>query len=102
MPLPKNRSNSMVKRERKTPGGRISTIYSRRKKKPLVRCGICKRVLTGVSNKRGASKTERKPSRLFGGMLCHRCVSRIIQQRARIENGEITKEEIEVRFKRYV
>ncbi len=67
---------------RKTVSGKI-TIYRPRKVAGHPKCAECKKPLTGVakgvrSQVRKMKKSERKPSRVFGGNLCSPCTRRRI------------------------
>ena len=69
----------------KTPGGR-TTMHYRLRAPSKARCGSCGGFLAGVARGRAAklnklSKTERRPERPFGGVLCSSCM------RIRIKSG---------------
>ncbi|MFH8080660.1 MAG: 50S ribosomal protein L34e [Candidatus Aenigmatarchaeota archaeon] len=71
----------------KTPGGRLAIHYRKPKPKPA-KCGKCGKVLHGVPRLRGSkmrklSKTEKRPERPFGGVLCSRCVKKFFAEKAR-------------------
>ncbi|HMK83568.1 MAG TPA: 50S ribosomal protein L34e [Candidatus Bathyarchaeia archaeon] len=67
------------------PGGRRSIHYSKRALSSG-RCSSCGIQLGGVpaSNSRGISKSGRRPTRPFGGMLCHNCLREKVRQEARV------------------
>lgn len=61
----------------KTPGNRIVTHYRKRKPSHTV-CGKCSAKLNGVPRDIPSvigkmSKSQRVPSRMFGGNLCTKC-----------------------------
>jgi len=72
---------------RRTPSGRI--VYQFKKKKPQkARCGVCGKILKGVVCGRPYmvqkhSKTERRPERPFGGVLCSACMRRVMIAKCR-------------------
>lgn len=72
----------------KTPGGRY--YYKRiRAKTSYHKCATCDRILPGVPRGtqveiRRLSKSERSPSRLYGGQLCSPCTKRKLINAARI------------------
>ncbi len=99
MPRPMYRSGSFRKVKRVTPKGRNVTHYLRRSaKKP--HCAICGAELNGISEKGG--KSRRTNSRIFGGVLCSKCTSRIIVEKSRIEQGGMKLDDISIRDKSYV
>ena len=71
----------------RTPGGDVRIRYERDlPKKPT--CPLCGRKLFGVirgipSFVRKFSKTEKRPSRPYGGVLCPRCMRRIMKLKIR-------------------
>jgi len=72
------KSHSFRRVSRKTPGGRVSIQYKLRKPKKA-HCADCGRPLSGVACERprkmqNMPKTKKRPSRLFGGMLCSKCL----------------------------
>ncbi len=87
MPAPRQRSRSLRRIHRKTPGGR--TVMHYRKKKPSKAiCGKCGGVLKGVPRERPykmmkMAKTKKRPERPYGGFLCSRCMRNRMIERAR-------------------
>lgn len=72
---------------RKAPGGRPSIQY-KRKKPQAPRCYKCGTVLPGVARQRPFKmrqmpKTQKRPERPFGGVLCSRCMRLEMVNRAR-------------------
>jgi large subunit ribosomal protein L34e len=62
----------------KVPGGR-TVIHYKYKKPKKAHCARCKAPLAGVPRERPykirkMSKTQKRPERPFGGMLCSRCM----------------------------
>ena len=79
----KSRTFSRVK---KRAISRLVTHYN--KKKPAKsHCGTCGTVLSGVALNhvtiKKLSKTQRRPQRPFGGVLCARCSRETLKKRAR-------------------
>lgn len=80
--------NRTFKRVRVTvPGGRRKIQYRRANKSPP-QCADCGRTLKGTargtpSQIQKMSKTERRPERPFGGVLCSACTKERIILRAR-------------------
>jgi large subunit ribosomal protein L34e len=88
MPRPLYRSRSYKRVYRRTPGGRTVVHYERRKNTPM-RCARCGAILAGVpikeSKRRTLPKTLKRPERIFGGVLCPRCLKTVIKRFIREE-----------------
>ena len=71
------------------PHGKV--IY-KRDKPGKAECAHCNARLHGVPRKQGVelaklSKTQKRPQRPFGGILCASCTSRLIKVETRLKNG---------------
>ncbi len=92
---------------RRTPGGRVVTHFRREKTGKHV-CALCGRPLHGVphgrrpSQVRKLAKTERRPERVFGGVLCAECTRRILELAFYVRAGVKSMEEIGIRERRFV
>lgn len=78
MPAPKFRSRTFRRVFVRTPKGRTLMHY-RFRKPSKARCAVCKQVLLGVVNGRPSelrkvSKSEKRPERPYGGVLCSKCM----------------------------
>ena len=87
MPAPRYRSRSYRRIYVRTPGGK-TVIHYERKKPKAARCAICHKQLLGVPRGRPVeirklAKTERVPSRPYGGNLCSNCMRELMKQKAR-------------------
>jgi large subunit ribosomal protein L34e len=92
MPSGKHKSNSMRKVFRKTPGGKTVKHY-RNKIPSKASCGMCGTELNGVPRLTKAKlnnmpKTQKRPERPFGGVLCSACAKIVIKQEARDQISE--------------
>lgn len=81
----KSRSSRRV--FKKTPGGKTVLHFIRRKPKKA-KCGKCGAVLPGVPAQRRfrikkMSKTQKRPSRPYGGVLCSKCTREKLKQQVR-------------------
>ena len=70
-----------------TPGNKHVTHYEQRKPKAAT-CSRCGAKLKGVPRLRKnqikkLGKTEKRPSRAYGGVLCSKCSRELIKQKAR-------------------
>ena len=87
MPRPALRTRSRRRVYRRTPGGETVVHYEKRRPGPA-RCGICGAPLNGVPRARPAELrnmplTRKRPERMFGGVLCPRCLERVLKQAVR-------------------
>ncbi|MCI4461499.1 MAG: 50S ribosomal protein L34e [Thermogladius sp.] len=87
MPRPMYRSRSLRRVVVRTPGGELKIHYEKRKPS-VAHCAICGRPLNGVprlrpSQLRKLAKTEKRPERIYGGVICPRCLARLLRQSAR-------------------
>jgi large subunit ribosomal protein L34e len=69
--------------------GKLKMHYRERKPSKAV-CGRCGKALSGVPRERPAdlrkmAKTERRPERVYGGVLCSGCTRRELINKARRE-----------------
>ncbi|MBN1157254.1 50S ribosomal protein L34e [Candidatus Woesearchaeota archaeon] len=81
------KSRTLRRKKVKTPGGRLTTHYLKRKPKKA-HCAECGVVLSGVPRERpyimrNLGKTKKRPERPFGGMLCSKCSRDLIKKQAR-------------------
>jgi large subunit ribosomal protein L34e len=67
---------------KRTPGGRVVVHYTKPNHK-VQKCAQCGKDLHGVPRKstlkQTASKSERRPSRPYAGVLCSRCSRELIK-----------------------
>ena len=87
MPQPYKRSRTLRRIKVKTPGGRNIVHYLPRQP-GKAHCAGCRKPLAGVARARPTqlnklSKTEKRPERPFGGVLCSSCMRAEIRQRVR-------------------
>ncbi|MDD4983491.1 MAG: hypothetical protein PHH82_01470 [Candidatus ainarchaeum sp.] len=91
----------MKKKKVRVPGGesRISLI---RQKKTKVSCGICKDRILSANNNRGLSKTEKRPSVVFGGVLCSTCRDKVFENAIKVKIGAKKEDDLTVTMKKFV
>jgi len=68
----------------KVPGNR-SVIHYRKRKPSAAKCAGCGAVLSGVPRERpykmkNMAKTQKRPERPYGGILCSRCMRKKIKE----------------------
>jgi len=103
---PRYRSRSLKRVQVRTPSGRVVTHYKYEAQGKHT-CAICGIVLHGKPRGKPfqiakLSKSERRPERPFGGMLCSRDTRIIIGYRAKLKHGLIKPEDIPISLKGYM
>ncbi len=83
----RHKSRSMRRVFRKTPGAKVVVHYRKRKPK-AAKCGSCGAVLKGVARARpykiqNMPKTKKRPTRPYAGVLCSRCLRKLMIEKAR-------------------
>ncbi|MBI4399863.1 hypothetical protein HY570_03865 [Candidatus Micrarchaeota archaeon] len=101
MGLLKHKSRSLARVQRRTVSGKTVTHY-RARKNDYMKCGICKSNLLSVTNSSSVSKSSKRPSRIFGGHLCHGCTRTIISQASKIKAGTIKINDVDILLQPYV
>jgi len=89
MPRPSLRTRSRKRHLLRLPGGRVKTRF-KRETVNVLRCSRCGGILHGsprlIPSKLGKlSASEKKVKRMFGGILCHRCLRGAL--RSSVQNG---------------
>ena len=102
MPKPRDRSRSKRKVFVRVPSGKTKIRYLRKKKADKHYCAVCKNILQATHSKAKLSKTQKRPERLFGGHLCHKCTDKVITYAARLKEGIIAIDDIEIRYRSHV
>ena len=79
------RSRTMRRVKVRTPKGE-SKLYYRPRKTSKSKCRDCRAVLSGMaprtSSKLKKSKTQRRPQRPYGGVLCTQCLRKLMVKKA--------------------
>ncbi len=84
MVRPSLRSRSLRRVRKRTPSGASVLHFEKRKPSPA-RCARCGRPLNGVprlrpNRLRKLSKTAKRPERIYGGVLCPRCLADLLRE----------------------
>lgn len=92
--------------QRRTPGGR-TVIHKKKKKTAKHKCAICHGLLHGTPRGprveiRRLSKTQRRPSRPFGGQLCSKCTRNIVALKAKVRNKLMELKAVPISLRSYV
>ena len=105
--MPKKSDRSKKKKFRRKASGKSKRVFVRGKAGKH-KCALCERVLHGVPHgKRPAevrklAKTKRRPTGLFGGVLCSKCRAKVVAEAANVEAKAKNIGEVEVRLQKYV
>jgi large subunit ribosomal protein L34e len=88
MVAPRFRSRSLRRVFVKTPGGK-TVLHHRRRKPAKAECAKCAIVLKGVPRDipgkiKKLSKTQRRPERPYGGVLCSKCMRLTFIEKAKM------------------
>lgn len=91
---------------RRSPSGKRVVLYGA-KKPSAASCALCGGKLQAVprrsaSGMRALAKTEKRPQRVFGGVLCFGCTSKVLKERARLSSGSLTRAEVDFTHLPYI
>jgi len=85
-----------------------SKVYYDKTKPAKHKCALCKKVLHGTPHSKTTgkitklSKTQKRPSVPFGGVLCGQCRTKIIDEAAKVITKTKKETELEMKSKKYV
>lgn len=87
MPRPRHRSRSLRRVYVRTPGGR-TVIHYEKGKPSHAKCAVCGAILNSVPRLRPVElrklpKSLRRPERMYGGVICPRCLKTLLKQAIR-------------------
>jgi len=87
MTSPRDNTKSAIWKKVRVPSG-VSRLHIKRKKVNAAHCKECGKELGGVPNLRSyqmrkLAKTEKRPERMYGGVLCGNCVKEKIKNAVR-------------------
>lgn len=92
------------KKYRKTPGGKAKA-YFERKRHGKASCALCGNALAGVPKQdevKKLSKTERRPSAIFAGVLCNRCRNTVLEEAIKIKENIKNMRDCKITLRTYV
>lgn len=100
-----NRFKKLHGTKRKTVKNK-TVIHKQDKPSPAI-CALCGTKLHGVPRKGKAelsklSKTQKRPERKFGGVLCSSCVTQLVKEKTRLQAGVIGEEEVSLMHLKYI
>lgn len=87
MPKPGQRSRTLRRVSRRTPGSR-NALHHMKRKPSKAKCAKCGKALPGVPRERPykmsrMAKSKKRPERPYGGNLCSACMRKEIIAKAR-------------------
>lgn len=101
---PKDRTAKKV--FRKTP--KQTKCIAAKKKAGKLHCSICNRIMHGTPSGKGIaatrklSKTEKRPSAIFAGLLCNKCRTIVLEEALKIKYAGKKKEECSIKLGKFV
>jgi large subunit ribosomal protein L34e len=96
MTKPMLRNKRFRKSQKRTPGKRKSRIYSA-KRTGAHRCALCGTPMTSVTST--GPKSSKTQSRIYGGNLCHACLSAVLKYAARVKSGAFKASDVPIRYR---
>lgn len=90
----------------RTPSG--SRMRFVQKKNSKSECALCQGILHGVphsrttAERRALSKSSRRPSALFAGVLCGNCRETVLEECAKVKSGVKPLEDVSLALKPYI
>lgn len=94
--LPRFRSKGV--RKVKGKGGKFPFRYVRKEGR-LACCPLCG---VKLAVRREGAKSKKRPSRVFGGVLCSRCSFDVVKLSAKIVGGQIKLEDVDMERRKFV
>lgn len=91
----------------RTPSGETAMRFKDKKTSERT-CGLCEEELHGVpSGKKTSevlamSKTQKRPSRIFGGVLCSSCTTKIIEEATMVKTKQKELSEVSFSEKKFI
>ncbi len=72
------------------------------KKPSHAKCALCGAKLNAVPKLGSAglsklSKTEKRPERVFGGVLCTKCTRLVLKEHTRLKSGALSEADLDLR-----
>lgn len=86
--MPAGRHKSRTFRRVFTRLSNRTTLHYKRRKPDKARCGMCGNLLQGMLRElpgkmKSSQKTKKRPSRPYGGVLCSKCMRKMIKLKVR-------------------
>lgn len=104
--MPKPRERGLKKKFRKT--GKETRVFFVRDRQGKQHCALCSNVLLGVAQnksnteRRNLKKSEKRPSVVFGGVLCSSCRRNVWEEGVKVKTNLKKIDDVELRLRHYV
>ncbi len=90
----------------RTPSGKVSLRFER-KSSSISKCGLTGKALQGTpkgkdSKVKKLSKTEKRPSVVFGGVLSNKARDQVFEEAIKVKIGYKKLEDVSISMKKYV
>lgn len=77
------------------------------KKPSFAKCALCSARLHAVPKRsqgalRKLAKTQKRPQRVFGGVLCANCTRRVLMEKTRLKTGASQESELDLLRTRFI
>ncbi|MFH1240533.1 MAG: 50S ribosomal protein L34e [Candidatus Diapherotrites archaeon] len=98
---------TMKKKFTRTIRGKVKISYCREKSSKH-HCAICRGILHGTAHSKGVaevsklSKTQKRPSVIFGGVLCTKCRKAVMEDSAKVISEVKDINDVNLKRKKYV
>ncbi len=105
--MTKPKDKNKKKKFRRSPKGK-SKVYYTKAKKGKHKCALCTKILHGVPHSKSTgkitklSKTKKRPSIVFGGILCSECRTKILDEAVKVISKTKKEEDLELKSKPYI
>lgn len=105
--MPKRSERTKKKRYRRRISGKVRVDYIKGKLGKQ-KCAICKGVMQGVphgkkkSEIRKLAKSKKRPSVMFGGVLCGSCRNVVFEEAIKVKHRGKKIEDVDLNIKNYV
>jgi large subunit ribosomal protein L34e len=96
----------LKKTKTRLPSGKLKTVYKKGKTSKH-KCALCDTALAGTPRGRPIeisriTKSNRRPTRPFGGQLCSKCTRKIVALKAKLKLKLINADDIPLSLRTYV
>jgi len=105
--MPKRSERGKKTKFRRRPGRKAKRVFIRGKTGKH-HCGLCDALLHGVPHGKKPSKvgkmskSEKRPSAVFAGVLCTRCRTLVVEEAAKVLASIKGIDDVELRLRKYV
>ncbi|MEM4662598.1 MAG: 50S ribosomal protein L34e [Candidatus Diapherotrites archaeon] len=94
--------SSRKKIYRKTPSGKIIIYFEKKAKKCAASCALCHSKLAGTVQAKKGGKSKKRPSVMFGGVLCNKCRSTVFEEALKVKENIKKLEDCDVKERPYI